>query len=148
MAKIRVFELARLLNMKNKALISKLKEMNIEVMSHLSRLDEDIVTHIKANLFSQNAHDTSFKNNQEYTSSQNESVQHLEAVFNDSEESLHYEISELNEQKRQLNYEIANLKIQLNELGFEIERKNKAFDEINNFHQKPVDDLPDFMKGN
>ncbi|MBN1930346.1 MAG: translation initiation factor IF-2 [Desulfobacterales bacterium] len=51
MAKIRVYELARDLNMKNKVLLEKLSDMNISVRSHMSSLDDEIVATIKANLF-------------------------------------------------------------------------------------------------
>ncbi|WP_373501500.1 translation initiation factor IF-2 [Desulfococcus sp.] len=48
MAKIRVYELARELNLKNKALLEKLSEMGIVVSSHMSSLEEEAVTRIKA----------------------------------------------------------------------------------------------------
>ena len=51
MAKIRVYELARELNLKNKQLLEKLQEMQIEVASHMSSLDEEAVVRIKQNLF-------------------------------------------------------------------------------------------------
>ncbi len=50
MAKLRVYELARELNMKNKALLDKLDAMDIPVSSHMSSLDEDLVTRIKRNV--------------------------------------------------------------------------------------------------
>jgi translation initiation factor IF-2 len=50
MAKIRVYELARNLNMKNKELLDKLEEMTINVRSHMSSLDDDTVAEIKMNL--------------------------------------------------------------------------------------------------
>ncbi len=50
MAKIRVYELARDLNMKNKELLDKLEELNITVRSHMSSLDDDTVAEIKASL--------------------------------------------------------------------------------------------------
>ena len=50
MAKIRVYELAKQLNMKNKVLLDKLSEMEIAVGSHMSSLDEDTVAQIKAGL--------------------------------------------------------------------------------------------------
>ncbi len=52
MAKIRVYELARELNLKNKQLLDKLQEMQIEVASHMSSLDDDVVVRIKQYLFS------------------------------------------------------------------------------------------------
>ena len=51
MAKIRVYELAKKLNMTNKVLLSKLKVMNIDVKSHMSSLEDKTVTQIKKNLF-------------------------------------------------------------------------------------------------
>ncbi|MDY6905113.1 MAG: translation initiation factor IF-2 [Thermodesulfobacteriota bacterium] len=51
MAKTRIYELARALNMTNKALLSKLEDMGIEAKSHMSSLDEDDVNRIKASLF-------------------------------------------------------------------------------------------------
>lgn len=51
MAKTRIYELARALNMTNKALLSKLEEMNIEAKSHMSSLDDDVVNRIKAGIF-------------------------------------------------------------------------------------------------
>ncbi|GBC63925.1 translation initiation factor IF-2 [Desulfonema ishimotonii] len=50
MAKIRVYELARVLNMKNKALLDKMSDMNIAVSSHMSSLDDETVANIKANI--------------------------------------------------------------------------------------------------
>ena len=57
MAKIRVYELARSLNMKNKALLEKLREMNISVATHMSSLDDDTVREIKEKLMGQPAAD-------------------------------------------------------------------------------------------
>lgn len=51
MAKIRVHELAKKLNMTNKALLTKLKAMNIEVKSHMSSLEDETVNQIKLNIF-------------------------------------------------------------------------------------------------
>ena len=50
MAKTRVYELARDLNMTNKDLLEKMKGMEIEVRSHMSSLDEETVVRIKGNL--------------------------------------------------------------------------------------------------
>ena len=50
MAKIRVYELARELNMTNKVLIEKLNDLEFSVKSHMSSLDEDTVGEIKAKL--------------------------------------------------------------------------------------------------
>ncbi|MFZ0726921.1 MAG: translation initiation factor IF-2 N-terminal domain-containing protein, partial [Desulfobacterales bacterium] len=55
MAKIRVYELARDLNMTNKSLIDKIKDMDIDVdiKSHMSALEDEAVEQIKAGLFGQ-----------------------------------------------------------------------------------------------
>jgi len=57
MAKIRVYELARDLNMTNKSLIEKMKDMDIdvEIKSHMSVLEDEAVAQIKAGLFGQKA---------------------------------------------------------------------------------------------
>ena len=52
MAKIRVYELARELNMQNSALLEKLGAMDISVKSHMSSLDDETIVRIKKNLFS------------------------------------------------------------------------------------------------
>ena len=51
MAKLRVHELARDLNMTNKVLLAKLNDMDISVKSHMSSLEDDIIVEIKASLF-------------------------------------------------------------------------------------------------
>ena len=50
MAKIRIYELARDLNLTNKDLLLKLKEMEISVASHMSSLDDDTVKQIKLHI--------------------------------------------------------------------------------------------------
>jgi translation initiation factor IF-2 len=50
MGKIRVYELARELNIKNKELLEKLSKMAIKVSSHMSSLDDEAVARVKANL--------------------------------------------------------------------------------------------------
>ncbi len=50
MGKIRVYELARELNIKNKELLKRLSEMSINVSSHMSSLDDEAVDRVKANL--------------------------------------------------------------------------------------------------
>jgi len=47
MAKIRVYELARDLSMENKALLEKLAEMKVDVKSHMSSLDDDVIAQVK-----------------------------------------------------------------------------------------------------
>jgi translation initiation factor IF-2 len=51
MANIRVYELARDLNMTNKVLLSKLSEMDIAVKSHMSSLDNEAVAKIRSEIF-------------------------------------------------------------------------------------------------
>jgi len=51
MAKLRVYELARELNLENKALLGKMEEMGIEVKSHMSSLDEAAIKQIKEAIF-------------------------------------------------------------------------------------------------
>ena len=51
MAKIRVYEFARTLNIQNKILLEKLRDMGISVKSHMSSLDEEIIARAKAELF-------------------------------------------------------------------------------------------------
>ncbi|HDL07781.1 MAG TPA: hypothetical protein ENG35_03470, partial [Desulfobacteraceae bacterium] len=51
MVKIRIYELARELNMNNKTLLEKLKSMGISVGNHMSSLDNQTVAMVKANLF-------------------------------------------------------------------------------------------------
>jgi translation initiation factor IF-2 len=51
MAKIRVYEFARDLNMTNRELLDKIRDLDIEVNSHMSSLDEDVVAKIKSAFF-------------------------------------------------------------------------------------------------
>ncbi|CAB1083546.1 translation initiation factor IF-2 [Alkalispirochaeta odontotermitis] len=51
MAKTRVYELARDLNLENKILLSKLNDLDIAVKSHMSALDDDTVAQIRQQLF-------------------------------------------------------------------------------------------------
>lgn len=51
MAKLRVYELAKNLNMTNKALMAKIDKMGIVISSHMSTLEEDTIEQIKSNLF-------------------------------------------------------------------------------------------------
>ncbi len=55
MAKIRIYELARELNMKNKALLDKMAEMGISARSHMSSLEDETVAQIKRSLFGKKA---------------------------------------------------------------------------------------------
>ena len=50
MAKIRIFELARDLNMKSKVLLEKLKDMGIEAKSHMSSLEDADVSAVKGEM--------------------------------------------------------------------------------------------------
>jgi len=51
MAKVRVYELAKDLNMTNRALLNKMKELKIEVKSHMSSLEDGDISVIKKSLF-------------------------------------------------------------------------------------------------
>jgi translation initiation factor IF-2 len=51
MAKTRVYELARDLNLTNQILLSKLSELDISVKSHMSSLDDDAVAKVKTVIF-------------------------------------------------------------------------------------------------
>ncbi len=51
MTNIRVHELARDLNMTNKALLNRLRDIDISVKNHMSSLDNEAVAIIKSNLF-------------------------------------------------------------------------------------------------
>jgi len=51
MAKIRIYELAKQVNMTNNVLLKRLKEMNIPVKSHMSVIDEEALPGIKKALF-------------------------------------------------------------------------------------------------
>ncbi len=51
MAKIRVYELAKDLNMTNTALLNKMKELKIEVKSHMSSLEDSDISAIRRSLF-------------------------------------------------------------------------------------------------
>ena len=55
MAKIRVYELARDLNMTNKVLIDRMSQIGIAVKSHMSSLDEDTIAQVKGALFGKQA---------------------------------------------------------------------------------------------
>lgn len=57
MAKIRVYELARDLNMTNKALLDKISKMDVKVGSHMSSLNDETVALIKANIFGKKTDD-------------------------------------------------------------------------------------------
>jgi len=50
MAKIRLYELARDLNMTNNVLLEKVRGMDIQVKSHMSSLDDDTLAKIKKNI--------------------------------------------------------------------------------------------------
>ncbi|MGD2097472.1 MAG: translation initiation factor IF-2 [Desulfobacterales bacterium] len=51
MARLRVYELARDLNMTNKVLIARLNDLDIDVKSHMSALEEDTIAKVKSSLF-------------------------------------------------------------------------------------------------
>lgn len=50
MAKIRIYELARELNMTNKLLLEKLKDMEIDVASHMSSIDSELINAVKVRI--------------------------------------------------------------------------------------------------
>ena len=50
MAKIRIYELARDLNMTNKMLLEKIRDMDIDAKSHMSSLDDDTLARIRAKI--------------------------------------------------------------------------------------------------
>ncbi|MFN2356478.1 MAG: translation initiation factor IF-2 [Desulfotignum sp.] len=51
MAKVRVYELAKDFNMTNRALLNKIKDLDIDVKSHMSSLEDSAVKEIKNSLF-------------------------------------------------------------------------------------------------
>jgi translation initiation factor IF-2 len=55
MAKIRVYELARDLNMTNKVLLEKVRSMDIQVKSHMSSLNDDTVAKVRKNILGKSA---------------------------------------------------------------------------------------------
>ncbi|MBL0713375.1 MAG: translation initiation factor IF-2 [Desulfosarcina sp.] len=55
MAKIRVYELARDLNMTNKVLIDQMSQIGLTVKSHMSSIDDDAVVQVKETLFGKQA---------------------------------------------------------------------------------------------
>jgi len=61
MAKVRVYELAKDLNMTNRALLNKMKELKIEVKSHMSSLEDSAVSTIKRSLLGKNKRRTDVK---------------------------------------------------------------------------------------
>ena len=61
MANIRVYELAKDFNMTNKALLVRLKELKIDVKSHMSALDLKTVKIIKERLFGKSKQKTDVK---------------------------------------------------------------------------------------
>jgi len=61
MVKVRVYELAKDLNMTNRALLNKMKELKIEVKSHMSSLEDSAVRAIKQSLFGKTKRKTDVK---------------------------------------------------------------------------------------
>nr|WP_321402327.1 translation initiation factor IF-2 [uncultured Desulfobacter sp.] len=61
MAKVRVYELAKDLNMTNKQLLEKLKELEIDVKSHMSALGSSDVAAVKQNLLGKKKHSNEVK---------------------------------------------------------------------------------------
>ena len=50
MSKMRVYELAKLLDMNNKDLLTRLEKLNVTVKSHMSTLDDDVIQLVEASL--------------------------------------------------------------------------------------------------
>ena len=61
MAKVRVYELAKDLNMTNRALLNKMKELKIDVKSHMSSLENSAVSAIKRSLLGKEKRKTDVK---------------------------------------------------------------------------------------
>ncbi len=61
MAKVRVYELAKDLNMTNRALLNKMKELKIEVKSHMSSLEDSAIREIKQHLLGKKKKTTDVK---------------------------------------------------------------------------------------
>jgi len=61
MAKVRVYELAKDLNMTNRALLNKMRELKIEVKSHMSSLEDSTVSAIKRSLLGKKKKKTDVK---------------------------------------------------------------------------------------
>ncbi|WP_300457747.1 translation initiation factor IF-2 [Desulfobacula sp.] len=61
MAKVRVYELAKDLNMTNRALLNKMKELKIDVKSHMSSLEDSDVNVIKRSLLGKEKRKTDVK---------------------------------------------------------------------------------------
>jgi translation initiation factor IF-2 len=57
MAKIRVYEFARDLNMTNRELLDRIRDLDVDVSSHMSSLDEDVVAKVKSSLFGEEKDD-------------------------------------------------------------------------------------------
>jgi translation initiation factor IF-2 len=57
MAKIRVYEFARDLNMTNRELLDRIRDLDVDVSSHMSSLDEDVVAMVKSSLFGEEKDD-------------------------------------------------------------------------------------------
>ncbi|MBU8849747.1 MAG: translation initiation factor IF-2 [Desulfobacterales bacterium] len=61
MAKVRVYELAKDLNMTNRAFLNKMKELKIDVKSHMSSLEDSAVNAIKKSLLGKDKKKTDVK---------------------------------------------------------------------------------------
>ncbi len=61
MAKVRVYELAKDLNMTNRALLNKMKELKIEVKSHMSSLEDSAVKAIRRSVLGKTKRNTDVK---------------------------------------------------------------------------------------
>ncbi|MFP4225153.1 MAG: translation initiation factor IF-2 [Desulfobacterales bacterium] len=61
MAKLRVYELARELNMTNKALLAKLQDMDVDVKNHMSTVADETISKVKSNLYGDTKKDTVYE---------------------------------------------------------------------------------------
>ncbi|MDZ7831401.1 MAG: translation initiation factor IF-2 [Desulfobacterales bacterium] len=61
MAKLRVYELARELNMTNKALLAKLQDMDVEVKNHMSTVADETISKVKSELYGEAKKDTAYE---------------------------------------------------------------------------------------
>lgn len=83
MEKIRVYELAKLLNVSTKDLMNKLKENKIEVKSHMSTLDKDQISKVKS--FYEKP--KKVQNNQKNSNSKKENRQDVNKISKENVES-------------------------------------------------------------
>ncbi len=61
MAKLRVYELARELNMTNKALLAKLQDMDVDIKNHMSTVADETISKVKSKLYGEAKKDTAYE---------------------------------------------------------------------------------------